>query len=143
MYAGLSVTTVPTLEGLNLQPSLTRGVSVQAEDAGDTVTFMFESQGQERISDFELKLMDIDSEQLGIPDTEYAATVKMPANEFARICKWVPPAKAPSLRLQVAAYDLPVNTDLPVLYPEYAQHAPLKIWTLHIWWKPDSLVAGT
>ena len=42
---------------------------------------------QERISDFELKLMDIDSEQLGIPDTEYAATVRMPSGEFQRICK--------------------------------------------------------
>ena len=42
---------------------------------------------QERISDFELKLMDIDSEQLGIPDTEYAATVKLPAGEFQRICR--------------------------------------------------------
>ena len=32
-----------------------------------TMTFMFENQGQDRISDFELKLMDIDSEHLGIP----------------------------------------------------------------------------
>ena len=48
---------------------------------------MFESSNQERISDFELKLMDIDSEQLGIPDTDYSATVKMPSSEFARICK--------------------------------------------------------
>ena len=48
---------------------------------------MFESKNNERISDFELKLMDIDSEQLGIPDTDYAATVKMPAGEFARIMK--------------------------------------------------------
>lgn len=31
--------------------------------------------------------MDIDSEQLGIPDTEYAATVRMPSGEFQRICK--------------------------------------------------------
>ena len=31
--------------------------------------------------------MDIDSEHLGIPDTEYAATVKMPASEFQRICR--------------------------------------------------------
>ena len=31
--------------------------------------------------------MDIDSEQLGIPDTEYAATVKLPAGEFQRICR--------------------------------------------------------
>ncbi len=30
--------------------------------------------------------MDIDSEHLGIPDTEYAATVKMPSSEFKRIC---------------------------------------------------------
>ena len=41
----------------------------------------------DRISDFELKLMDIDSEHLGIPETEYSAVVRMPAPEFARICK--------------------------------------------------------
>ncbi|KAH0445270.1 hypothetical protein IEQ34_025523 [Dendrobium chrysotoxum] len=60
---------------------------MKAEDQGDTVTFMFETPNQERISDFELKLMDIDSEQLGIPDTDYAATVKMPSTEFSRIVK--------------------------------------------------------
>ncbi len=43
---------------------VTRGAcDAQAEDQGDTITFMFESENQERISDFELKLMDIDSEQ--------------------------------------------------------------------------------
>jgi proliferating cell nuclear antigen len=31
--------------------------------------------------------MDIDSEHLGIPDTEYAAVVRMPATEFSRICR--------------------------------------------------------
>ncbi|CAL8466451.1 g5987 [Coccomyxa elongata] len=62
-------------------------LTMKAEDQGDSVTFMFESANQERISDFELKLMDIDSEQLGIPDTDYSATVKMPSSEFARICK--------------------------------------------------------
>lgn len=40
---------------------------MQAEDQGDSVTFMFESVGQERVSDFELKLMDIDSEQCAHP----------------------------------------------------------------------------
>lgn len=39
------------------------------------------------MSDFELKLMDIDSEHLGIPDTDYCATVTMPSGEYARICK--------------------------------------------------------
>ena len=61
--------------------------STQAEDGGDTVTFMFESPSADRVSDFELRLMDIDSEQLGIPDTEYAATVKLPSSEFARIVR--------------------------------------------------------
>ena len=42
---------------------------------------------QDKISDFELKLMDIDSEHLGIPDTEYSAVVKMPAAEFQRIMR--------------------------------------------------------
>ena len=63
---------------------------MQAEDSGDVVTFMFEAKNNERISDFELKLMDIDSEQLGIPDTDYAATVKMPSAEFQRIIKCAP-----------------------------------------------------
>lgn len=31
--------------------------------------------------------MNIDSEHLGIPDTEYKSTIKMPAAEFQRICR--------------------------------------------------------
>merc|ERR1711935_992591 len=62
-------------------------ITMKADDTGDVVTFMFESPDQDKISDFELKLMDIDSVHLGIPDTEYAATVKMPSAEFARICR--------------------------------------------------------
>eukprot|EP00967_Tisochrysis_lutea_P046988 scaffold57175_cov35-Tisochrysis_lutea.AAC.2 len=48
---------------------------------------MFENQNADRISDFELKLMDIDSEHLGIPDTDYKCTVQMPSAEFQRICR--------------------------------------------------------
>ena len=48
--------------------------------------------------------MDIDSEHLGIPDTEYSAVVKMPAGEFQRIMKdlssigdtGAPPSPAPA-----------------------------------------------
>ena len=42
---------------------------------------------QDKIADFEMKLMDIDSEHLGIPEAEYHAIVRMPSAEFARICK--------------------------------------------------------
>ena len=31
--------------------------------------------------------MDIKSEHLGIPDAEYEAVIKMPSQEFLRICK--------------------------------------------------------
>lgn len=62
-------------------------VTLKANDDGDTVTFMFESPKEDRVSDFELKLMDIDSEHLGIPDTDYCATVTMPASEYARIVR--------------------------------------------------------
>ncbi|KAG4399959.1 hypothetical protein GLYMA_08G334900v4 [Glycine max] len=62
-------------------------ITIKADDGSDTVTFMFESPTQDKISDFEMKLMDIDSEHLGIPEAEYHAIVKMPSSEFARICK--------------------------------------------------------
>lgn len=53
----------------------------------DKITFMFESSNGDRVSDFELKLMDIDQEQLGIPDTEYKCTIQMPSGEFQRIVR--------------------------------------------------------
>jgi proliferating cell nuclear antigen len=34
-----------------------------------------------------MKLMDIDTDTLGIPDTEYDAKVLMPSSEFQRICR--------------------------------------------------------
>jgi proliferating cell nuclear antigen len=62
-------------------------ITLKAEDNGSEVFFMFENSQQTRVSHFSLKLMDIDSEHLGIPDTEYQCIVKMQATEFQRICK--------------------------------------------------------
>ncbi|KAF9665577.1 hypothetical protein SADUNF_Sadunf16G0137500 [Salix dunnii] len=62
-------------------------ITIKGDDGSDTVTFMFESPTQDKIADFEMKLMDIDSEHLGIPEAEYQAIVTMPSSEFARICK--------------------------------------------------------
>ncbi|KAI1436745.1 proliferating cell nuclear antigen [Xylaria sp. CBS 124048] len=61
-------------------------VTLKAEDAPDSLNITFESSTADRISEYDLKLMDIDQEHLGIPDTEYAATVTMPSTEFKRIC---------------------------------------------------------
>lgn len=62
-------------------------ITMKAEDNGDNVSFMFESPKQTRLSQFSLKLMDIDSEHLGIPDTEYKCVVRMPSQEFHRIVR--------------------------------------------------------
>jgi len=62
-------------------------LSIRAEDEGDSALFVFESEDSNRISNFKLKLMEIDQEQLGIPDTEYKAVIRMPSSEFQRICR--------------------------------------------------------
>lgn len=61
-------------------------ITLKASDQGDSVTFMFENDSQDRISDFELKLMDIDGEHLAIPETDYKCSVSMSSAEFKRIC---------------------------------------------------------
>lgn len=62
-------------------------VTIKAQDNADTVTFMFESPNSEKISDYEMKLMNLDQEHLGIPETDYSCVVRMPSMEFARICR--------------------------------------------------------
>ncbi|KAF5019579.1 hypothetical protein F66182_8410 [Fusarium sp. NRRL 66182] len=61
-------------------------LTLKAEDGPDVLNMQFESPDNDRISEYDLKLMDIDQEHLGIPDTEYAATIAMPSVEFRRIC---------------------------------------------------------
>ena len=43
--------------------------------------------GADRIAEYDMKLMDIDADTLGIPDTDYDARVTMIAAEFARIVR--------------------------------------------------------
>lgn len=62
-------------------------VTLKAMDDGEELTIAFESPQQDRVSEFQLKLMDIDSEHLGIPDQEYATTVKISSKEFQRIVR--------------------------------------------------------
>lgn len=62
-------------------------VVLKAEDEPDNLTMMFESTKTDTIADFELKLMEIDNEQLGVPDTPYKCTIQMPSGEFQRIIR--------------------------------------------------------
>uniref|UniRef100_A0A0P6D7Z5 DNA sliding clamp PCNA n=1 Tax=Daphnia magna TaxID=35525 RepID=A0A0P6D7Z5_9CRUS len=62
-------------------------ITIKAQDNADTVTFVFESPDQDKVSDYEMKLMNLDQEHLGIPETDYACTIRLPSSEFARICR--------------------------------------------------------
>lgn len=61
-------------------------VIIRHEDDGETVTFVFEGAGEDRVSDFDLKLMHFDLEHLGVPESEFQVKVDMPSNELKRIC---------------------------------------------------------
>ncbi|KAG8526879.1 uncharacterized protein KY384_008308 [Bacidia gigantensis] len=62
-------------------------LTLKAEDAPDVVNLVFESSESDRLSEYDIKLMDIDQEHLGIPETEYSATISMPSAEFQKICR--------------------------------------------------------
>merc|ERR1711879_685168 len=53
----------------------------------DTVNFQCESGGDDRIADFDLKLMQIESEHMEIPEQQYKVTARLPSAEFQRICR--------------------------------------------------------
>ncbi|KAI9064986.1 proliferating cell nuclear antigen [Trametes sanguinea] len=61
--------------------------TLKAADDADVLTLTYEAKNQDRIAEYEMKLMDIDADTLGIPDTEYDASVTMPSAEFGRIVR--------------------------------------------------------
>ena len=62
-------------------------VTMHADEEGDVLSLAFEAPGGGRVSEFSLKLIDIESESLGLPDMTFGATVKMPSAEFLRVIK--------------------------------------------------------
>merc|ERR1719171_2712657 len=59
---------------------------MHANDA-DQVTFQSESQEDDKISEMTLNLMDIESEQMEIPEQEYKVVARLPSSEFLKICR--------------------------------------------------------
>merc|ERR1712178_119322 len=53
----------------------------------DTVNFQCETTEEDRIADFDLKLMQIESEHMEIPEQQYKVVAKLPSSEFLRICR--------------------------------------------------------
>jgi len=67
--------------GANDKVTITAGT-----DAGkaDRVSFSFEPAADDRISDFEMKTMEIEADALGVPEAEYDAVVTMPSAEMKK-----------------------------------------------------------
>merc|ERR1711866_17089 len=65
----------------------TDALKLKWKNEADTVTFQCEGGDQDRISEFDLKLMQIESEHMEIPEQQYKVTTKMPSAEFQRICR--------------------------------------------------------
>lgn len=62
-------------------------VTLKAGDNNDVLNLLYESPSTDRIAEYEMKLMDIDVDALGIPDTDYDASIIMSSGEFARIVR--------------------------------------------------------
>ena len=62
-------------------------ITLKADGTADVLEMLFESPKGDRESHYEMKLVDLDCDQLGIPEQEYSCTVKMPSLQFAKICR--------------------------------------------------------
>ncbi|KAI0295607.1 proliferating cell nuclear antigen, N-terminal domain-containing protein [Multifurca ochricompacta] len=61
--------------------------TLKATDNGDILSLKYEAHHADRVAEYDMKLMDIDADSLGIPDTDYDARITMMATEFARIVR--------------------------------------------------------
>jgi len=57
------------------------------QNDADTVTFQCKGDDQERTSDFDLKLMQIESGHMEFPEQQYKVVAKLPSSEVQKICR--------------------------------------------------------
>ncbi|CAG9320935.1 unnamed protein product [Blepharisma stoltei] len=62
-------------------------ITIRAEDQASVITFIFEGKNDDKLSEFNLNLLSLDTEHMGIPEQEYAAVIQLPSSEFCRICR--------------------------------------------------------
>merc|ERR1712070_1261695 len=65
----------------------TDSLKLRWQNEADTVSFQCESGEDDRIADFELKLMQIESEHMEIPEQHYKVSARLPSAEFQKICR--------------------------------------------------------
>ena len=67
--------------------TLTYSLPLQASSPSDTVCFVIESRNQHKVSEYNIRQLDLDAEHLDIPETDYDCVIRLPSAEFQRICR--------------------------------------------------------
>jgi proliferating cell nuclear antigen len=62
-------------------------VTITVADDANRATFKFENPNNKKISEFNLKMIELDSEHLSVPNHEYTSVIKLPSAEFQKICR--------------------------------------------------------
>jgi len=62
-------------------------ITLKSDELNSYLTILFENKKTEKSAEFQLNLLSLESESLGIPDTEYPTSIKMSSSEFVRLCK--------------------------------------------------------
>merc|ERR1711897_129464 len=85
----------PTSLGMNVE-SLSKvfkicgpsdSLKLKWQNDADIINFQCENNEDDRIADFDLKLMQIESEHMEIPEQQYKVVVKLPSSEFLKVCR--------------------------------------------------------
>ena len=84
MTLGISVTNLAKVLKL---ASNEDEITLRAEEEGSHLQITFENRRQEKRTEFQLNLITLDSEHLGIPETQYSSEVTMNAQDFQKLCK--------------------------------------------------------
>jgi len=62
-------------------------LTIRADEERDKIHFVFDNKKQEKVSEFELKLTDIDGEHLVVQDSEYSVECTISSAEYHRTCR--------------------------------------------------------
>lgn len=75
--------------------------TLEVPESGDTLILLFESQTKEMDSKFEIKLLNIDSEKMGIPKQDQDVKILLCSSKFQKICSGFHAIGADSINISV------------------------------------------
>ena len=62
-------------------------LTLKAEEDNSYLSILFDNKKTEKIAEFQLNLLNLELQSLGIPETEYPTSIKMSSAEFVSLCR--------------------------------------------------------